>query len=93
MTLGIVNNNLCMTSKLPIIKNYLSFDDRICRRQILMYVLNIHQCNLFTICSLINSLFIDKNNTVYSKSRISNRIFHSKLPNIVIQINSINLIE
>ena len=54
-----------------------------------------HQCILFTMCSLINSLFTltGNNNTMYSRNRIGNRNYHFKLPIIVFQINSINLIE
>ena len=61
----------------------------------LLYIVNKHQGNLFTIWSLINSLFTVtvNNNTVYSKNRIVNRKFHSKLPIIVFQINSVSLIE
>ena len=46
-------------------------------------------------CSFFNNLLTitDNNNTMYSKNRISNRNFHSKLPIIVFQINSISSIE
>ena len=46
-------------------------------------------------CSFLNNLFTvtGNNNTRYSKNRIGNRNFHSKIPIIVFQINSINLIE
>ena len=41
-----------------------------------------HVVNLFTMCSLINSLFTvtGNNNTMYSKSRIGKRTFHFKIP-------------
>ena len=50
---------------------------------------------MFTICSFFNKLFTvtDNNNTMCGKNRIGNRKFHSKLPIIVFQINSISLIE
>ena len=48
--------NLCMTSKLPIIKNKLPCHNEI-SDNLLLYIVNKHQCNLFTICSFINSLF------------------------------------
>ena len=41
--------------------------------------------NLFTVTG--------KNNTMYSKNRIGNTNFHSKLPIFVFEINSIGLIE
>ena len=61
----------------------------------LLYIVNKHQCNLFTMCSFFNKLFTvtGSNNTMYSKNMIGNRKFHSKLPIIVFQINSISLIE
>ena len=61
----------------------------------LLYIVNKHQCNLFTMCSFFNNLFTvtGNDNTVYSKIRIGNRNFHSKLPIIVFQINSISLIQ
>ena len=61
----------------------------------LLYILNKHRCNLFTICSFFNNLFTvsGNNNTMYSKNRIDNRNVHSKPPIIVFQINSISLIE
>ena len=61
----------------------------------LLYIVNKHQCNLFTMCSLINSLFIvtGNNNAMYSKNRIGNTNYNFKLPIIVFQINSITLIE
>ena len=47
--------------------------------------------------SFLNNLFTvtGNNNTMYSKNRIGNRNVHSKLPIVVvvIQINSISLIE
>ena len=48
MTLEIVNINLCMTAKLPIIKNTLPCDNRVSCRQILLYIVNKHKCNLFS---------------------------------------------
>ena len=64
MTIRIVHINSCVTSKLPIIK-----------KQFLLYIINKHQCNLFTMCILINSLFTvaGNNNTMYSIIRIGNR--------------------
>ena len=44
-------------------------------------------------CSFLNNLFTGNNNTMYSKKKIGNRNFHSKLPIIVFQINSISSIE
>ena len=46
-------------------------------------------------CSFLNNLFtvIGSNNTMYSKNKIGNRKFHSKLPIIVFQFNSISLTE
>ena len=45
-------------------------------------------CNTFTMCSFFNKVFtaIGNNYTLYSKNRIGNRKFHSKLPIIVFQI-------
>ena len=60
-----------------------------------MYIVNKHQCNLFT----MRSFFIDSftvtgnNNTMYSKNRIGNRNFQSKLSIIVFQMKSLSLIE
>ena len=70
MTLGIVNINLRVISKQPIIKNKLS------------YTVNKQQCNLFTLCNFFNNFFIinGNNNTMYSKNRIGNRNFYFKLP-------------
>ena len=48
MTLGIVNINSCVTYKLPIIKKILPCDNRISCRQILLYIVDKHPCNLFT---------------------------------------------
>ena len=38
----------------------------------ILYVVNKHECNLFTMCSFINSLFTvtGKNNTMYGKIRL-----------------------
>ena len=46
---------------------------------------------MFTMCSFFNKLFTvtGNNNTMYSKNRIGYRKFHSKLPIIVFQINSL----
>ena len=50
---------------------------------------------MFTIYSFFNKLFTitGNDNTMYSKNRIGNRKFHSKLLIIVFHINSISLIE
>ena len=77
MTLGIVNIyiNLCMTSKLPIIKNKLPCDNGISYRKIFTVLDNNHQCNLIAMCSFFNNLFTvtGNNNTMYSKNRIGNQ--------------------
>ena len=72
MTLEIVNINLNVTSKLPIIKNKLPCDNGTSYRQIFTVHSNKHQFNLITMCSFFNSLFpvIGNNNTIYSKNRI-----------------------
>ena len=64
-------------------------------RQIFTLCSNKHQCNMFTMCSFFNKIFTatGNNNTMYSKNAFGNRIFHSKLPIIAFQINSISLIE
>ena len=69
MTLGTVNISLCVTSKLPVIENRLPFYNGISCRHILLYIVNKHQCNLFTICSFFNNLFTvtGNNNTMYNK--------------------------
>ena len=61
----------------------------------LLYIVNKHQCNLFTMCSFFNSIFTvtGNNNTMCSKNRIGNRNFNSKLLIIVFHINSISLVE
>ena len=61
----------------------------------LLYIVNKSQYNLFTMCSFFNNLFTvtGNNNTIYSKDRIGDNTFHSKLLIIVFQINSISLIE
>ena len=61
----------------------------------LLYIVNKHQCNLLTMCSFFNSIFTvtGNNNKMYSENMIGNRNFHSKLPIIVFQINSISFIE
>ena len=66
----------------------------LCADTILLYIVNIYQCNLFTMCSFVDNLFtVTGSNTMHSKNRIGNRNFHSKLPISVFQINSISLIE
>ena len=59
--------------------------------KLLLYIVNKHQCNFFTICSFFNKLFTvaGNNNTMYSKNRIGNRKFHSKLPNIVFKLTQL----
>ena len=49
--------------------------------EFLLYIVNKHKCNLFTMCSLINSLFTvtGNNNTMYSKDRIGNTNYNFKL--------------
>ena len=66
MTLGIVNINSCVTSKLPIFNKILSCHNRISCRYILLYIVNKHQCIVFTICSFFNNLFtvIGNNNAM-----------------------------
>ena len=61
----------------------------------LLYIVNKSQCNLCTMCSFFNDLFTvtGNNNTIYSKDRIGNKNFQSKLLIIVFQIDSISLIE
>ena len=90
MTLGKVNINLCVTSKLPIIKSKLPFNHAISCRQYFTV-----QCNLFTMHSFLYNLITvtGKNKTMYSKNRIGNTNFYSKLSIFVFQINSISLIE
>ena len=50
---------------------------------------------MFTVCSFFNRFFTvtGNNYTMYSKNRIGNRKFYTKLPIIVFQVNSISLIE
>ena len=94
MTLAIFKVNSCVTSKVPIKKK--SPCDELVAGTLLLYIVNKHQCNMFTVCSFFNIFFftvIGNNNTMYSKNRIGNRKFHSKLPIIVFQINSISLIQ
>ena len=60
----------------------------------LLCIVNKHQFNMFTICSFFNNLLtVTGNNTMYNKNRISNRNFHSRLPIIIFQINSISSIQ
>ena len=97
MTLGIIKNNSCVTSKLPIIKKNCLVIIELVADRFLLYVVNKHQCNrsMFTMCGLFNKFFTvnGNSNTMYRKNRIGNRKFHSKLTIIVFQINSVNLIE
>ena len=81
MTLGLVKMNSCMTSKLPIVKKKLPCDNRIRCRQFFS-VHSKYLCNLITIYSFFDKLFTVTGNitTMYSKNRIGNRKFHSKLP-------------
>ena len=66
----------------------------LCADKILLYIVNIYQCNLFTMCSFVDNLFtVTGSNTMHSKNRIGNRNVHSKLSISVFQINSISLIE
>ena len=46
-------------------------------------------------CRFLNNLFTvtGNNNAMYSTNRFGSRNFHSKIPIIVFQINSINLTE
>ena len=76
MTLGIVNINLCVTSKLPIIKNTLPCDDGISCRHIFTVQVNKHQCKLFLMCSFFNNLFTvsGNDNIINSKNRIITEI-------------------
>ena len=64
---------------------------------VMLYIVQKHPCNLFTMCSFFNKYFTvtGNNNTMYlyNKNRIGNRKFHSKLPIIVFQISSISLIQ
>ena len=61
----------------------------LCADNFLLYIVNIYQCNLFTIHSFYNNLFTvtGNNYTMHSKDRMGNRNFHSKLPIIVFQSN------
>ena len=63
--------------------------------KLLLYIVNKHQCNLFSMCSFFNSLFsvTGNNNMIYCKNRIGNRYFCIKLSIIVFQINSISWID
>ena len=54
----------------------------------LLYKVNEHQCSCLG-CAVSLIIYISIN----SKNRIGNRKFHSKLPIIVLQIDSISLIE
>ena len=82
MTLGIVIIHVCMTCKLPIIKNKLPCKKRISYVDTLTpYKAKNHQCKLSTMCSFLNNLFIviGNNNTMESKNSVGDRNFHSKL--------------
>ena len=48
----------------------------------LLYVINKHQFNLFTVCSFFNNLFTitGSNSTMCSKNRIGNKIFVPNFP-------------
>ena len=89
MTLGIVKISSYVTSKLPIINKNLLCDNTIICRQILLYLVNKHQCNMFTMCSFINKLFTvaGNNNTKCSKNSIGNRKFLSKLQSLFFKLN------
>ena len=89
MTLGIVNIISCMTSKLPILKKNLLYDNRITCRQICTINIKQISMHLFTMCSFINNLFTATGNN----NRIGNRNVHFKLAIVVFQINSISFIE
>ena len=97
MTLGKVKNNSCATSKLPIIKKNCLVIIELVADRFVLYVVNKHQCNrsMFTMHGLFNKFLTvtGNTNTMYSKNRIGNRKFHSKLPIIVFQINSVSLIQ
>ena len=58
MTLGIININSCLTSKLLIIEEKLFCVNGISCRQFLLYILNTYQCNLFTISLIIYLLLL-----------------------------------
>ena len=58
----------------------------------ILYIVNKHQCNMFTMCILLFFTVIG-NNTMYSKYMIGNTKLNSKLPIVIFQINSIGLIE
>ena len=94
MTLGIVNINSCVTSKLPIIKKKIVIINLVTDK-FLLHIVNKHQCNMFTMCSFFNKIFTatGHNNKMSSKNSIGNIKFQSKLSIIVFQINSISLIE
>ena len=82
MTLGIVNINLCVTSKLPIINNTLPCDNGISFRHIFTVQVNKHQCKLFMMCSFFNNLLTvtANDNIINRQNRIDNRNYHSNLP-------------
>ena len=58
MTLGIANINLCITSKLPIIKNKLPCDNGISCGQIFTVNSKSTSMYLFTMCSFYNYLLL-----------------------------------
>ena len=63
--------------------------------KLILYIVNKHQCNMFTVCSFFFLFFTVTgiNNTMYSKYMIGNTKLNSKLPIVIFQINSISLIE
>ena len=95
MTLGIVKINSCMTSKLPTSRKSWFVIIESVADKVLLYIVNKHQCNMFTMCSfffflLLLVLIIQCIVNIY---RIGNRKLNSKLPIVIFQINSISLIE
>ena len=61
----------------------------------ILYIVNKHQCNMFTMCSIFFLCFTVTgiNNTMHSKYMIGNTKLNSKLLIVIFQINSISLIE
>ena len=63
----------------------------------LLYIVNKHPCNMFTMCRSFFQFFtvtgIDSAMHVHSKYRIGNRKLNSKLAIVIFHINSINFIE
>ena len=90
MTLGIVNINSCVTFKSSRINCLVIME--LVADTILPYTANKHQCKLFIMCSLLNSLFIvtvTGNNNINSKNRIGDRNFHFKLPIIAFKLTQL----